>query len=151
MKPLAVLLVAALVLSGCAQVRQSPANPLNWFGSSRAGPQLGEMTRADGRPMVAQITDLSVEPSATGAIVRAEGLVQTLGWHSAALVAENNGRPVDGVLTYRFVASPPRGAQEQGSERARSVTAAATISEITLERVARIVVAAEGNSRSINR
>ena len=151
MKPLALLLAAALVLAGCSQVRQSPANPLNWFGSSRAGPQLGETRQADGRPLVAQITDLTVERSSTGAIVRAEGLVATLGWHGATLVAENNGRPVDGVLTYRFVASPPRGAQEQGSERARTVTAAATVSEITLDRVARIVVAAEGNSRSVNR
>lgn len=151
MKPLVVLLAAALVLAGCGQVRDSRANPFNWFGSSQAGPQLGETTRADGRPQVAQVTALTVEPTSSGALVRAEGLVPTLGWYRPALVAENNGRPVGGVLTYRFVASAPGAAQETGSERARTVTAAATISEITLEQVARIVVAAEGNSRSVNR
>ncbi|MCC5988542.1 MAG: hypothetical protein JJT95_12735 [Pararhodobacter sp.] len=81
----------------------------------------------------------------------AVGVGPPRGGYSPALVAENNGRPVNGVLTYRFVASPPGTAQETGSERARTVTAAATISEITLEQVARIVVAGEGNSRSVNR
>lgn len=151
MKPLVVLLAAALVLAGCGQIRDSRVNPFNWFGSSQDGPQLGEITRVDGRPLVAQITGMSVEPTSSGALVRVEGLVPTLGWYNPRLVAENNGRPVGGVLTYRFVASPPRTTQERGSERARTVTAAATISEITLEQVARIVVAGEGNSRSVNR
>ncbi|MCC5987248.1 MAG: hypothetical protein JJT95_06160 [Pararhodobacter sp.] len=81
MKPLVVLLAAALVLAGCGQVRDSRANPFNWFGGSSAGPQLGEIRpRDDSRPLVAQVTALSVEPTSSGALVSAEGLVPTPGW-----------------------------------------------------------------------
>lgn len=145
MKTLAILLAAALVLAGCG----TRANPFNWFGGSQEGPQLGETTREDGRPLVAEITALSVEPTSAGALVRAEGRVPSEGWYNPQLVAENSGRPIDGVLTYRLVASPP--AEAQQTTRARSVTAATTVSALTLEQVARIVVTAEGNSRRVNR
>lgn len=149
MKPLAILLAATLVLAGCGQVRDSRANPFNWFGGSQEGAQLGEIKPEDGRPLVAEITALTVEPTSTGALVRAEGRVPAQGWHSPTLVAENNGRPVNGVLTYRFIASPAIAANEPGG--ARIVTAVAPVSAMTLDQVARIVVAAEANSRSVNR
>ena len=152
MKQLALLLACALLLAGCGSARESRMNPFNWFGSSREGPQLGEIsTVQDNRPAVEQITALSVERTSSGALVRAEGLVPTLGWWDAELVAENHGRPVDGVMTYRFVAAAPRTPQPTGSVRARTIVAAVPISEIMLEQTARVVVAGATNSRSIRR
>lgn len=152
MKQLAVLLACAFVLSACGQARESRLNPLNWFGASREGPQLGQTAaEIDNRPLVEQITALSIERTSSGALVRVEGVAPSQGWWDPALVAENNGRPVDGVLTYRFVAAAPRTPQPAGNARVRTLTAAAPVSEIILEQTARIVVAGESNSRSINR
>lgn len=152
MKQIVVLLACALVLSGCGSARESRLNPFNWFGSSREGPQLGETASViDNRPPVEQVTALSIERTSSGALVRAEGLAPTLGWWDAQLVAENNGRPVNGVLTYRFVAAAPRTPQPVGSARGRTLTAAATVNEVMLEQTARIVVAGGTNSRTVNR
>ena len=152
MKQLALLLAFALLLAGCGPARESRMNPFNWFGSSREGPELGETsTVQDNRPAVEQVTGLSIERTSSGALVRAEGLVPGLGWWDAQLVPENNGRPVDGVMTYRFVAAAPRTAQPTGSVRARTIVAAVPISEIMLEQTARVVVAGATNSRSIRR
>lgn len=148
----ACVLVLSGALSGCGGVRDSRVNPLNWFGASREGPELGETrTEIDNRVPVEQITALSIERTSSGALVRVEGVAPSLGWWDAGLVAENRGRPVDGVLTFRFVAAAPRTPQPQGSARARTLVAAVPINEVILEQTARVVVAGATNSRSINR
>lgn len=150
-RPLLALIVLSLVLAGCSTVRSSRMNPLNWFGSSRSEPTLGPVTQEiDNRALVQSVTALSVERTSTGAIVRAEGLVPTTGWWDPGLVPETS-RPVDGVMTYRFVIAAPRTPGTAGTVRARTIVVADALSEAQLEMISRIVVRGAENSRSVNR
>ena len=110
--PVTGLLILALVLAGCGRMRESRLNPFNWFGRSQETTVVATDPIVPGRPgdpriLVAQVTEMEVARHPGGAIVRATGLPPTQGWWDAALVAENNGEPVDGVLTYRFVVDQP--------------------------------------------
>jgi hypothetical protein len=105
----------------------------------------------DPRILVADVTEMEVARQPGGAIVRAAGLPPTQGWWDAALVAENRGEPVDGVLTYRFVVDQPRGPARVSTPQSREVTAAAYISDIKLANVTQIVVLGAANSRSSRR
>jgi hypothetical protein len=67
------------------------------------------------------------------------------------LIVENNGRPVNGVLTYRFVAAAPRAPIAGTSEAARTIVAGATISSFTLEELISVTVQGETNQRSVRR
>lgn len=148
-------LAVALSLAGCARVRDSKLNPFNWFGGSEEGPAQVVET-ASGRPndprvLVAEVVTLEVAQIPEGAIVRANGLPPTQGWWEAELVAENDGKPVDGVLTYRFVVAHPVGVKPASTPQSREVTAATSLSNIALAGVRRIVVVGASNSRSSTR
>jgi hypothetical protein len=151
--PFLALVVAGLVLSGCGRLGESRLNPMNWFGSSREeAPDLGPTELAvDNRPLVAQITDLTIERTSSGAIVRATAMTPTPGWWDPALVAENFGRATDGVLTLRFVAAPPREAVTAPSNSARQLIAVYPVSEALLETLSAIVVTGQENSRRTRR
>lgn len=159
MRPLRPALVLPLVLtvalSGCGWM-----NPKNWFGSEPVAqtlePEGGyQKAREDGRELVPQITALKIERTLTGAIVVATGLPPTQGWWGSKLVAENDGLPVDGVITYRFVlAEPASGSADAGrvlNERAREVTATAFIRGPRLAQTTQVVVVGAANSRSASR
>lgn len=152
--PVIGMLVVALTLGACASVRESRLNPLNWFGRSQAGAPAqavlaGEVV--DPRNLVDQVTELEVARQPGGAIVRATGLPPTQGFWNADLVAENNGDPVDGVLTYRFVISEPLAQQRVSTQQSRELTAATYLSDIALAEVRQIVVVGARNSRSSRR
>ena len=168
----ALVLVSVLALAACGRrgggaeaamaaeprpsgFRGSRWNPRNWFGRSREGdgrPDLGPTSEStDNRPLVQQITAMAVERTSSGAIVRAEGLTAAAGYWDVDLVAENDGRPVDGVLTLRFVAAPPREAVPTPNDRARRVTAAYDIPFALLELLGGIEVVGETNSRRSGR
>ncbi len=151
-RPLLALLALTMLLAGCATVRQSRMNPMNWFGSSRSeAPTLGPIsTEVDNRAVVPAISALSIDRTSTGAIVRAEALMPTQGWWDPELIAETR-HPVDGVMTYRFVAAAPRTPMPAGNEQSRTLVAAVPLSEAQLEVIRRIVVNGSGNSRSVNR
>lgn len=154
--PVSGLLILALVLAGCGRIRESRLNPLNWFGRSQATAVAAAESVVPGRPgdprvLVADVTDMEVARQPGGAIVRASGLPPTQGWWDAALVAENNGDPVDGVLTYRFVVDQPHGATRVSTPQSREVTAAAYLSDIKLANITQIVVLGSANSRSSRR
>ncbi|SPH18115.1 hypothetical protein DEA8626_01645 [Defluviimonas aquaemixtae] len=149
-----ILLVVALTLGGCGRLRESRLNPFNWFG--RSTEQTATQTVApavpdDGRILVAQVTDMEVARQPGGAIIRATGLPPTQGFWDAALVAENSGFPVDGVMTYRFVVAEPIPPARVSTPQSREVSAAAYISNIKLEGVRQIVVLGSQNSRSSRR
>ena len=152
---IAVTAVLCLTLAGCAGIRESRFNPFNWFGRSQSEPTLttldGTEALADNRALVAQVTSLTVDALPTGAIVAASGLPPTQGWWDAALVAENDGEPVDGVLTLRFVVGEPPGPRRSGTPQSREVTAAYNLSNIDLQDISQIVVVGETNSRSSRR
>jgi len=154
--PLAAILATAVILGGCARVSESRLNPFNWFGSSRAEvvtltPDGGFGNPLDFRVPVQSVTELVVEPMPGGAILRAAGVTSTQGWWDAELVAENDGRAVDGVLTYRFVVAEPREATRVSTERSRRVTVAVMLTEFDLAGVRSIVVRGAQDQRSVSR
>lgn len=154
--PVSGLLILALVLAGCGRIRESRLNPFNWFGRSQEVAVSTAEPVVPGRPddprvLVAEVTDMDVARQPGGAIVRANGLPPTQGWWDAALVAENNGEPVDGVLTYRFVVDQPHGRARVSTPQSREVTAAAWLSDIKLANVTQIIVLGAQNSRSSRR
>lgn len=151
--PALAALAALMLLTGCAGVRQSALNPLNWFGSSsetRTNP-VAVPARLDGRPLVAQVTDLAVEPVTGGAIVRAVGLPPTQGWWDAELVPDNDFEPVEGELAFRFAVAPPNMPRPQGAPSTREVSAGIFVSDFKLANTRRITVAGAGNARSTAR
>jgi hypothetical protein len=146
------LLVLTLTLAACASARDSRLNPRNWFSRSTSEPTLGPVRdTTDNRPLVASITGLVIEATSTGAIVRAEALMPVAGYWDPELVPENNARPVDGVITYRFVAARPRPAVQVAATAPRTLTAAATLSVIQLEQIREVVVIGAENTRRARR
>ncbi|MBZ4022385.1 hypothetical protein CKO11_07935 [Rhodobacter sp. TJ_12] len=157
--PLALLLASALALSACGW-RESRINPWNWFQKEEVAttlaPKEGYPEIADDpRELVASVTKLEVTRSQGGAIVAATGLPPTQGWWGADLLAENDGVPVDGVMTYRFVVAWPNpgspASQRSGRPESREVTAAAFINSVKLAGVRKIVVIGAANQRAISR
>jgi hypothetical protein len=147
-----IVMCSVLVLGACGNVRDSRLNPRNWFSASTSEPTLGPTAQVqDFRPAVPQVASLAIERTSSGALVRASAVMPSGGWWDAELIPENNGRPVNGVLTYRFVAAAPRTPVQASSERARTITAAATISSFTLDEVTSVVVRGDQNQRSARR
>jgi len=156
--PLALSLALAVALSGCGW-KESRVNPWNWFKHQEVTtlePKEGYPdAKNDPRELVAQVTQLEVKPTQGGAIVAAAGLPPTQGWWGADLLAENDGKPVDGVMTYRFVVAWPDpgspASQRVSTTESREVTAAAFINNVRLEEVRKIVVIGADNQRALSR
>lgn len=144
---LALMLAMAAALPGCGWF-EDPPKTLEPKGGYRK-PQ------EEQRVLVQQVTNVTVEQTLSGAIVRATGLPPTQGWWAARLVAENDGYPVDGVMTYSFlVAVPPEGdpdALRVSTPASREVTAATFIRGPRLATVHQVVVVGAENSRSASR
>lgn len=156
--PLAALLVTTMVLAGCGAVRDSRVNPLNWFGESRSEARssgradLGPTSAGvDNRPLVPQVTAMSIERTSSGAIVRAEAVMPSAGWWDPQLMAENFGRAPGGVLTFRFVAAAPRTPVAVPNPAARTITAAVALTQAQLDTASEVVVVGAENSRSARR
>ncbi|MGY6411784.1 MAG: hypothetical protein ACXIUV_12285 [Alkalilacustris sp.] len=154
-KPALAALAALMVLAGCGGVRQSALNPFTWFQGGASEPSIvpegGFRARTDGRPLVAQVTELAVEPAQGGAIVRAVGLPATQGWWDAELQPDGDLAPVDGELLLRFVVAPPRQPTPAGPPRSRELSAGVFVPTRTLAATRRITVVAEEGARSISR
>lgn len=160
-----VLVISSIVLSGCSRLRDSRLNPGNWFGGGaaepvaaapgQANPLIPERTRLrrserrsiyTGTP-VDQVTDVRIETTTSGAIVRVTGVSLQQGAFDVRLLADNEGDPVDGVLTLRLLAEQPRDTA-QGSPRQRTVEAGRFISKNTLARTRSIRVIGARNERA---
>jgi hypothetical protein len=152
-RPALAALAALMLLGGCAGVRQSSLNPFNWFGRSTetTATAVSVPTRVDGRLLVAQVTELAVEPVTGGAIVRAVGLPPTQGWWGAELLPENDFLAREGELSFRFVVAPPIEPRPQGSPVTREVSAGIFVSDTRLSEARRITVTGAGNARSTAR
>ena len=150
------LMLAALSLTSCGRIRESRIlNPFNWFGRSQESQVAAAATDpnviADGRLLVADVTELEIARQPGGAIIRASGLPPTQGWWDTELIADNDGVPVDGVLTYRFVIAKPIGQTRVSTPQSRELTVATYLSDIKLAEVRKIVVLGAQNSRSMRR
>lgn len=147
------LLVALVGLTACSGLRESRINPFNWFGKSREEQVASApvATRIDNRPLIDQVVSLKVDRRIGGAIVRAEGLAATQGWWDAELVAQNDGRPVNGTLAFEFRARPPVNPAPVGPERTRLVLVGYDLTSQDLAGVRRVVVIARNNRRTSSR
>lgn len=100
--------------------------------------------------LIDQVTDLEIERTSTGAIIRATGLTARQGAFDVRLLPLGNGAPVDGVLTFEFLALQPINTY-QGPERTRRVQAAYALSNPELEKIRTIRVLAKRNVRTSKR
>ena len=144
------VLVLAMALPGCARLRESRFNPLNWFGNAREAAVTDLYVRPeDPRALVAQVTDMKVEPYPGGAIVRATGVPPTQGYWEAELVAQ----PLDeqGRLVFEFRVYPPLIPAAAGTPYSRQITVAVALSDIKLQGVSAIVVQGAANALSAGR
>lgn len=147
------LLIAALAvaLTACG----SRLNPINWFRTAPEAETLEPfeiLQPEDGRPLVSEVTSLTIERTPGGAIVRATGLPPAQGWYDAELVSEDvDEEPVDGVLTYTFRARPPLDPTRVSTVQSRELSAAVYLSDITLARTSTIRVTGETNARVARR
>ena len=145
-------LCLALAVTGCG-IAQSRLNPFTWFGGretvavdeARPASEAAPLIFEDPRPLVDQVGSVSVERTAGGAIVRAEGLPVRQGTYSVDLVPENGGQPVDGVYVLSFRAIPDPAAP-QGTPRSRAVIAGTFLTDGTLAGVRAIRVQAARNA-----
>ncbi len=131
-------------------------NPFNWFKNDRAQNQNEIRTLAPGRgygfatetrPMVDQVTALSIEKTATGAIIRATALTPTQGYHSADLVLMPSTKA--GEVSFQFRARPPAQPFRTGPTHLREIVVGFAISQAQLRGIRRINIIAARNSRSI--
>lgn len=144
--------IALGLLAGCGGL--SSLNPFTWFSSSEEvtiTPEGGYEVVEDNRALVSEVTEMAIEPFPGGAILRAVGVPPTQGWWDAELIAENDGRAVDGVLRYRFVVAAPRQATRAGPPMSREVSVGEYISDHRLAGVRRIEVVGAQNARAANR
>ncbi len=133
-------LAVAMALAGCSRVAESRFNPFNWFGRAESEQVAAPAETEDPRPRIAQVTSLVIEPTPTGAIVRATGVAPTQGWYGAVLVPETDG-PVGGEMVYVFRAVPPLDAQTVSTVQSRELTVARTLSQqdLAVLRTVRVV------------
>jgi hypothetical protein len=149
-----IVLIAMLTGLGACGGGLSDLNPLKWFrGSDEVAivPEGGFLEDLDGRILVSQVTSMKVEKVNGGALIRVTGLPPRQGYWDAELVAQNDEKPEDGVLTYHFRIAEPWGATNAGTSYARTVHVAHFVSDFKLRDVRRIQVVAENNSRVARR
>jgi hypothetical protein len=152
-KPLVAAFLAMMALSACSGISQSRLNPFNWFGGSKQELMTPEEMAVvpDGRTLIDQVVSFSVEPAQGGAILRATGLTPTQGFWDGELVAQNDERAIDGVLTYAFHVREPAGFEQVNTERSREVVVAKFVSNYRLSGVRSIRVLADRNARTAKR
>lgn len=164
---------ASILLASCGW-RDSRVNPRNWFGKSReVVAETAESTAEEVNPLIPtsrrsvlarrtpedrsveidRITELRVEPTATGAIVYASGIAARQGAFAARLTAQGTTAEPDenGVLSLSFRVTYPRYATNQGSEFSRTVHEGFSLTNLELQRVRTIRVTAAQNARETRR
>ncbi|WP_391482194.1 hypothetical protein [Nereida sp. NH-UV-3] len=149
----AVFVTAAVSLTACGSIRESRVNPMNWFNYERQEERLtpaGALeTAQDIRPLISQVADMRIERAPGGAIVRATGLPQTQGFHTAELIeVETETR---GLLAFEFKVVPPRPGAPVGSGPSREITVGTFVSDIALQGITAIEVRGQDNARRTRR
>ncbi|WP_146591987.1 hypothetical protein [Puniceibacterium confluentis] len=162
-KPLMILTVSAVLLSGCATVRDSRVNPFNWFGGgpsqqdavlnpgdaanplipARRRNLLGLRKEAgpyQGRP-IAEISELLVERRSGGAIIRASGVADRLGPFDVRLIPLPDE---NGTLSYTLSALQAAGPRDT-SPWSRTVTVALWLTEQELTGINTVRVVGRDN------
>ncbi|GAA0293056.1 hypothetical protein [Rhodovulum strictum] len=148
------ILSTALILGGCATVRESRLNPFNWFGGATEEQStivaVGRQT-ADPRPLVDLVVEMGVERTPGGAIVQATGRPARQGFWNADLVRDPATPGESGVLVYDFRLAPPGRATRVGTEPSRELTAGTFLTDQDLDGVRAIVVRGAQNQQRVSR
>lgn len=143
----ALLITAILSLAAC----ESRINPLNWFGGEReqritVDPDaVGGTIDVDGRILASEITQLSVEQTTSGAIVRATGVTPAQGFFDAELVLVE---VTETSVVYEFRVAAPLDA---GTAGLQSISVAAELTVGELAGIRSITVISGSNRRSVGR
>ena len=165
-KTLSVIVLSALVLSGCGSMRDSRLNPMNWFGRSSSEPvavqrevnpliparraSIFRQEKDDSYKgwLVGEVSELRVERRPGGAIIHATGVADYQGPYELKLV-KLDAETGEGVLTYELKAYQPR--TGVGSEWSRTVSAAVWLTDNDLAGVNTVRVKAARNIRTARR
>lgn len=142
-------IIAMLVLlAGCATVSESRFNPFNWFGQDEEVTPVATRVITDPRPLVAQVTSVSIDPVPGGAIIRAVGLPPQQGYFAGALVQQSAG---PGILSYGFRVVPPFETTRVSTEASREIVVGLFVSDQTLAGARQIQVSGATNARAVRR
>ncbi|TKZ20751.1 hypothetical protein FAP39_09495 [Shimia litoralis] len=159
---LGVLLVVTMALGAC----QSRWNPVNWFGDSEEiavpegeiNPLIPEKSQLVTRPEavygglpVYKVTDVKIEKTAGGAIIRVAGVAAVQGVHTVKLQPPSEGQNTKGVLVYNLLAIHPRPAPGVGTEQSREIHVAHSLTEQQLAGISTIKIVAANNARQVRR
>lgn len=142
------LSVAAIsVLGGCGNFGFGSLS----FGKERElialHPEDGYADEREWRDLIAQVTALRTDKTASGVIVHAEGMPPRQGYWDAELVAENDGNPDEnGIVTFVFRVAPSRPGTRTGTPYSRKVHVATFLSTAALAGVTQIRVVGENNA-----
>lgn len=162
-------LVVTTSLAGCATVRDSRANPFNWFGGSDAAaadvtpntdtvntliPQRRSFfDRAPAPPypgtLVQQVTELNARQVPGGAVVEVTGIFRSVASFDVRLVEVPTEDET--TLSYEMRAIQPQAGEGQGTPRVRTVTAAIRLTNQQLAGITTIRVISQGNTRTTTR
>lgn len=165
-RTLVISLATVGLLAGCGGGSSSASfNPFSWFGKDKAvtvtedgqqvvvleslAPGKGYIAFTDTRPLIPDVTEVSIDRLPGGAVVRASGVAPSLGYYDAELVAISDGS--DGRLVLQFRARHPAKAPGIGSVHQRTLTVALRLSDDDLSGVREIVVQGANTSRVTRR
>jgi hypothetical protein len=155
---LTLILCLGLTLTGCSRFADSRLNPLNWFGRSapvvattpdgQPVPLVTQTAAQDTRVVIDQVIEMQIEPTTSGAIVRATGLAATQGFYNAELVLAGSA---DGNVIYDFRVAAPAGFEAIGTEASRRITVALDLSAAELAGIRSVTVRGAQNARESRR
>lgn len=141
------LVVLAGMTAGCADVADSPVNPMTWFsrGNTEVAPaeirplvpERRVVRTVDNRALVGQVTSLEVIPTSGGAIVQATGVASGPGTFSAQLVRRGLS---GGTLSYEIRTF------QGGGGGGSTVTVAEFLTNAELAGITRVEVSGASNT-----
>lgn len=106
----------------------------------------------DTRVLISTVDEVTVDKYSGGALIKARGTVDGVGYSDIDLIADNKGLPDEnGVITYKFKGKSPIGTTKGPTERSNQVYAGASITALRLPTVKRIRVVAAQNEITVSK
>lgn len=138
-----------LGLSACSDGSASSLYPSSWFGGSDQPPESlaprgGYGAGVDRRPLVQQVSNVSLDRTAYGVILRATAVTPNQGYFDVDLVAVPN--PGAGQLVFDLRAWPPATLTPPGTQSQRQIVTATFISTQSLRGIRQIRVVSATNN-----
>lgn len=110
------------------------------------GPQVVET-----RPLISQVTEMQIQKTPGGVIVKATGLADGQGYWDANLVAVPRDADASSELRLDFRVRPPVTPAPGGAVKTREIVVARTLTDKSLEGIRTITVVGALNTRSSRR